>query len=128
MWPYVSAGGGRSIRDRGAAAHGLGQNIMTPAALTALQRVANAAQTALRAVTAPTLVIHSTGDNRISPAHAQRDFDRLAARDKKLIWMEGAGHVITVDYGHETVFELTAQWLRTHGAAAPESSESAVRT
>jgi esterase/lipase len=59
-------------------------------------------------------MIQSREDNRIAPADAQRAFDRLGAREKKLIWTTGAGHVITVDYGKERVFELLADWLDQH--------------
>jgi len=125
LCPYLWSGGGRSIHDRDAAGRALGQGILTPAALHALYRVIADATTALPAVTTPTLVVHSTGDNRISQRQAQRGFDRLGVPDKKLVWIEGAGHVITVDYGYQAVFELTAHWLSSHCAAAPEVSERA---
>ena len=58
----------------------------------------------------------------------------LGAREKQLIWTEGAGHIITVDYGRERVFTEVEQWLRGHadrgaatavdGRAAAERRES----
>jgi esterase/lipase len=59
-------------------------------------------------------MIQSREDNRIAPADAQRAFDRLGAKEKRLVWTSGAGHVITVDYGRERVFELLAEWLEQH--------------
>jgi esterase/lipase len=38
----------------------------------------------------------------------------LGAREKRLVWTEGAGHIITVDYGRERVFTEVEKWLRTH--------------
>jgi esterase/lipase len=52
----------------------------------------------------------------------------LAAREKKLIWTEGAGHVITVDYGRERVYSEVTNWLDTHargGTAAAADSTAA---
>jgi carboxylesterase len=127
-WPYVWSVGGRSIHDRDAAARALGHGILTPAALRALYEVTQAATAALPAVKAPTLLVQSTGDNRISRDFAQRAFDRLGAHDKKLVWTRDAGHVITVDYGYQAVFELTAQWLSSHRAVMPGTGERTVPT
>ena len=78
-----------------------------------------AAAAALPAIHTPTLMIHSREDNRLSPEEAQRAFDRIGSREKQLVWLTGAGHVITVDYGKERVFELVADWLERHGATMP---------
>lgn len=112
--PYFSSRGARSIRDPAAAAGGLGHGVFTPAALRALRDVATRGYAALAQVTSPTLVIQSREDNRISVSDAERAFRRLGASDKRLEWIDGAGHVITVDYGHEKVFASTASWLETH--------------
>jgi hypothetical protein len=53
----------------------------------------------------------------------------LGAIDKKLVLTEGAGHIITVDYGRERVFAETEKWLATHssyGATAAAKSSAAV--
>ena len=52
-----------------------------------------------------------------------------AARDKKLVWTQGAGHIITVDYGRERVFNEVESWLRTYdgrSATAAEDKRAAV--
>jgi esterase/lipase len=68
-------------------------------------------------------MIHSREDNRVSPADAEREFNKIGSRvdssEKRLAWITGAGHVITVDYGKEHVFELVADWLDHHRAAMP---------
>lgn len=119
LLPYFSSFGTRSIRDPAAAARALGHGILTPAALRALYDVVNDAVNALPGVTAPTLVIHSREDNRIEPVDAERGFARLGSAEKRLIWTEGAAHVITVDYGHQQVFEMTADWLKAHLQVEP---------
>lgn len=115
--PYVRAldpAGPRSIHDPVEAERSLAYGVFTPAALRALRTTVRRAFVALPHVSAPTLMIQSREDNRIAPADAQRAFDRLGAREKRLVWTSGAGHVITVDYGRERVFELLAEWLEQH--------------
>jgi carboxylesterase len=112
--PYFSSLGSRSIRDPVAAGEALGHGIMTPALLRALYEVTAAAERALPRVTAPTLVIQSREDNRITPEIAELGFARLGSVEKKLVWTDGAAHVISVDFGHHQVFELVSAWLTSH--------------
>jgi carboxylesterase len=114
LFPYFSTRGAASIRDPDAAAKALGHGILTPAALRALADVVNAADASLPGVKAPTLIVQSREDNRIAPEVAERGFARLGAQVKRMIWTTGAGHVITVDYGRERVFELAAQWIERY--------------
>jgi carboxylesterase len=111
LLPYFSSFGSRSVRDAAAAARGLGHGVLTPAALRAIYHVVGDATRALPHVTAPTLVIQSREDNRISAASATEAFARLGASEKQFVWVEGAAHVITVDYGREHVFALATEWL-----------------
>ena len=112
--PYFSSRAEDSIHDPSAAARSLGHGIMTPATLRAISEVVNAADAALPRVKAPTLIIQSREDNRIAPEIAERGFARLGSEVKRFIWTKGAGHVITVDFGHERVFDLTAQWIERY--------------
>lgn len=114
LLPYFSSGGKRSVHDREAAARGLGHGVLTPAALRALFDVMTDAVAALPNVESPTLVIQSREDNRIAAAGAEQAFGQLGASEKRMVWTEGAGHAITVDYGRERVFELVTDWLETH--------------
>jgi len=41
--------------------------------------------------------------------------EALGSAEKKLVWTEGAGHIITVDYGRERVFGEVERWLDAHG-------------
>lgn len=118
LLPYIPSLGRRSIRDPAAAEKALGHGLLTPALLRALLETVANAGAALPRVQVPTLVVHSRSDNRISQAAAERTFAALGAREKKLVWMEGAGHVITVDFGYEIVFETAADWLDAQRAAA----------
>lgn len=101
----------RSILDSEERAKNLGYGVYTGRLLYELWRLAAQGRHALPSVTVPTLVLQSKADPRIAPVIAERAFASLGARKKKLEWMEGGGHIITVDYGREKVFDEVKNWL-----------------
>lgn len=107
----VRSGDDASIHDPVERERGLAYGVFTPAGLRALRETVRRASAVLDRVQSPTLVIHSRGDNRISVADAERGFARLGAREKRLEWITGAGHVITVDYGRDAVIAAAAEWF-----------------
>jgi len=118
LLPYFPSGGEESIRDPEAAKKGLGAGILTPAALRAFYETMRAGAASLPRVHAPTLMVQSREDNRIAVESAERAFAAIAAEEKKLVWLEGTGHVITVDFGHERLFALVTDWLDAHGGVS----------
>lgn len=120
--PYVNAvdpSAARSILDREEAARSLGYGVFTPAALRALRATVAHAIEALPNVRCPTLMIQSREDNRVPVAVAQRAFDRIGASDKELVWVTGAGHVITVDFGRDRVFQTVGDFFDRHRGTVP---------
>jgi esterase/lipase len=65
----------------------------------------------------------SKEDPRVAPEVGEFAIKNLGARDKKLVWTEGAGHIITVDYGRERVFTEITTWLRTHDGRSTTAAE-----
>ncbi len=61
-------------------------------------------------VRVPVLVIHSRGDQAVSPENALHIFEALGSEDKALLWVENSGHPITVEPDRETVFHAAAQF------------------
>jgi carboxylesterase len=104
----------RSIHDPIEREKNLAYGAVTGRALFELSKVMSRARRALPDVTAPTLIVQSREDPRISPAIAESALRRLGATEKRLVWTEGAGHIITVDYGRERVFSEVETWLRAH--------------
>ena len=87
---------------------------VTGRTLFELSKVVRRARKALPRVNAPTLIIQSREDPRVSPRIAEFALEQLGASEKQLVWTEGAGHIITVDYGRERVFSEVERWLRLH--------------
>ena len=115
--PYVWGRGERSVRDERERPKSRAYGYFTAGVLRELARVADQASDALPGVRAPTLLIQSREDNRVAPEVAERAYATLGAREKRLEWIEGSSHVITVDFGREHVFAMTAEWLEQRMAA-----------
>ena len=119
MAPYLRGGGERSIRDPAEAARNLAYGFTTPRLVYELGRVVDLARRAASSVTTSTLVIQSRQDHRIPADAAERAFALFSAPERRLIWTEGNGHIISVDYGREAVFSSVVEWLAAH-AVTPE--------
>ena len=117
LLPIVESSDGLSVFDPEERGKSLAYGVFTAGALHALYETVRRAAAASACVRAPTLVVQSREDNRISVAAAARAFAKIGATEKRLEWISGASHVITVDYGREHVFELLASWLEKHGPA-----------
>jgi len=125
----INARNPRSIRDPIERERNLAYGAVTGRTLFELSKVVKRSRKALPGVTAPSLVILSKEDPRVAPAIGEFALKTLGARDKKLVWTEGAGHIITVDYGREHVFSEVEKWLRLHdgrSATAAEDDRAAV--
>jgi carboxylesterase len=119
--PIVESTDGVSVFDADERGKSLAYGVFTASALHALYETVRRASLKSPSVKAPTLVVQSREDNRISVAAAERAFARIGATEKRLEWVSGASHVITVDFGRERVFELLASWLEKHGGAIVSS-------
>ena len=125
--PYFRSGGERSIHDPLERAQALGYGVLTPRLLFELSRVVRRVQVSLPRVRVPTLVIHGRDDERIPPDAAAREYARLGAAEKELVWMDQGGHVLTVDYGRERVIALVLDWLARHPAAGQREGAAVQR-
>ena len=117
----------RSIHDPIEREKNLAYGVITGRELHELSTVVRRARKSLTDVRAPTLIIQSREDPRCSPATAEFTLKTLGSEDKELVWTEGAGHIITVDYGRERVFAEVERWLSAHrpGAAAATRNRAA---
>ena len=113
---YLSGGGGRSILDPTAQRQQISYGCSTRRSLEALQRLANGTVVRLGFVRAPVLVLQSKRDNRLPEDQSRHAFARIGAADRTVHWVDGAGHVLTVDYGWEALAEETIAWLETRTA------------
>ena len=114
--PYVGTSNDLSVLDPDARSAGLSYGAMSTGALRGLRVTARRGWDSLRRIRTPTLVVQSRTDNRVSAADTERAYHLLGAEDKAIEWIEGAGHVITVDYGWQHVASLVVNWMDAHRA------------
>lgn len=131
--PYTSvARGAYSIRDPDERSKALSYGATTPRLIAELVRLADRARAAQPRVTAPTLVAQSREDNRVDPAGAEAAVEALGTSEKKLEWLSGCAHVVTVDYCRHRVSAIVGDWLDRYLDAsgplyAPRSEEQSSR-
>lgn len=114
LLPYIRGGDPRSIYDPVAHAASLSYRAVTPRSIAQLVHLSDRARSLLPRVQPPTLYVQSSEDYRIPAAAAERSFRALGAREKRLEWLTGCGHVITVDYCHEKVEDLVMEWMEAN--------------
>jgi carboxylesterase len=118
--PFVVSGGERSILDERERPRNLAYGAVGGIMLRELLRIVERATAALPELRAPTLVVHTRDDHRIAPAAAERAFARIGAAERRLVWVDDSGHLVTVDRERERIFELAVDWLERHaGRGAP---------
>lgn len=108
---YFAGGGLRSVHDPVAAEAMIAYRVSTPRLVVELEKVVMHARKLLPLVRQPVLVVQSREDNRIPAASAAAAFAMIGSSEKTLHWTTGNGHVVTVDYGHERIEQLVADWL-----------------
>jgi len=115
--PYLAGRGERSIHDPSERPKNLAYGMSTPRLLFELLQVVRLAQAAAPRVVAPTLVVQSREDNRIPTDAGERSYALFQAPVRRLVWLEGCGHLITVDYERDRVFAAVEEWLGEHAAS-----------
>jgi carboxylesterase len=123
--PVFRSGGQRSIVDPAERARSLAYGLVTPRTLFELSRVVRRVQVSLPRIKAPTLVIHGVNDERVPREAAAREYARLGAPEKELVWEYEGGHVLTVDVGRERVIGLVVAWITRHAPLAKDAARTA---
>ena len=108
--PVLDARGEGSVQDEAARTESRAYGIVSPPAMRALVRSAEAGRRALGRVTVPALVIHSREDIRI-PTHVAERMTASLAGPTERHWVAGCGHIITVDRCRAEVAGLVLAFL-----------------
>lgn len=68
-------------------------------------------QAALPQVTVPVLLVHSRDDRTVPPEAMPELYARLGTAHKEMLWLEGAGHVVTEEPPRQMLFEAIARFI-----------------
>jgi len=113
LMPYVRGGGEASVHDPVARDASRAYGTFSAGALSALVETAATGRRAIPRLRLPTLVINSEHDNRIPRALAQAAVNAFTV-PVEVHWLDGCGHVITVDYCKDVVADLVLAFLARH--------------
>ncbi len=113
----ASTGRTVSIRDPVAGSQSLGFGVISGHLLAELHDVTAIALEAIPHVAVPTLYMAARNDGRVPVADTLRNWRQLQTNDREFRLLERSGHIMTVDYEKEIVFDETARWLLAHAGA-----------
>lgn len=77
-------------------------------------RFGKKARTALPAVTAPMLIMHSKNDHTVHPSNANLIHDSVSSPSKEIVWFDRSYHVLPLDFDREEVFDRTYNFIKEH--------------
>ena len=103
-----------SIQDPDERAKNLAYGVTSAGAIRQLLEVTRVARKSLPSITAPTLILQSRNDNRVSREVAEYAYRAIPAAEKQLAFVERGGHVLTVDHDREIVAARARDWFTTH--------------
>jgi carboxylesterase len=104
----------RSIVDPKERAKNLAYGVTTAGSIHQLYRITRIARAALRSIKAPTLIMQSRHDNRVASKVAEYAYRTIPASDKRLVFVERGGHILTVDHDRELVATSVRDWFTAH--------------
>lgn len=79
--------------------------------LNNLLKLIKIVRNSLHRIKVPLLLIHSKNDHTIVPYSSEYIYENVESDNKKIVWLEKSGHVLTVDIEKKTVFEEIKNWI-----------------
>ena len=84
------------------------------ASLASLLDLIGSVKADLNHIHCPTLLVQSRREHTVRPESASFIFEHLGSTDKKLLWLEKSGHVVTLDSEREIVFQKISEFLSSN--------------
>lgn len=103
-----------SIHDPDERAKNLAYGSTTARAIRQLLDVTRIARKSLPSIAAPTLILQSRNDNRVSRKIAEQAYRAIPSVEKRLVFVERGGHVLTVDHDRAIVAAHARDWFTAH--------------
>lgn len=66
----------------------------------------------LPSITVPALIVQSPKEHTVKPESAQYIYDKLGSAEKKLVWLNKSGHIVTLDVERDIVFQEISQFFK----------------
>jgi carboxylesterase len=92
--------------------------------VSSLLELINLVKVRLKDITAPVLIIQSRSERTVKPESAEYIYRNLtAAIDKKLFWLYGSGHIVTLDKERDVVFAEVLKFIQKHSEPERQKDE-----
>ncbi|GBF33345.1 lipase [Desulfocucumis palustris] len=102
----------QNIKDPAARKNHIAYDSAPPSAGLQLYRLLRAVGPEIPGISMPVLIFQSTGDGIVAPENANFLYNRLAkAAARDLVWLKNSGHMATLDYDREMLFDLINQFV-----------------
>jgi len=98
-------------QDRDAARQHMSYGVMPVRGVIEIAELLGELRAQLPNLRVPVLVMHSRDDGGVSPQNASALYERLGSAQKEIRWIEGSGHVMTVEPARHLVFAHAAQFI-----------------
>jgi carboxylesterase len=83
--------------------------------VTSLLNLIKTVKLRLAQVTAPALIVQSRAEHTVKPESAEYIYKHLMnANDKKLLWLDTSGHIVTLDKERDNVFAAVGDFIRLY--------------
>lgn len=89
----------------------IGYNATPLSGITSLIDLIAEVSKTLPDITENLLIIQGRRDHTVQPRSAEYIYDHVASLEKKIVWLEKSGHVVTLDIEREEVFKQIAAFL-----------------
>lgn len=83
-------------------------------ALASLRGYLRVVRRELPTIEAPALIVQGRLDRAVDARSALYIHEHVGSREKRLLWLERGGHMITLERGREKLFAEVAKFIRTH--------------
>jgi carboxylesterase len=93
--------------------------------VTQLLRLMKETRTLLPRVRQPLLILQARTDNVVPPSNATLIHDRVGSMDKRLAWLDGCYHVVTLDFSAPIIHAEVERFIAEHAEDAVSSSRHA---
>ena len=82
-----------------------------PRSLSSLLNLIQHVDALLPSILVPMLIIQGRHDHTVQARSAEYIYERVGTKEKKLIWLDKSGHIVTIDIERDKVFRYIADFI-----------------
>jgi carboxylesterase len=91
--------------------YSVGYNATPLSSLSSLVELIQHVDMLLPSITVPLLIMQARSEHTVQPRSASYIYDKVGSKEKKLVWLEKSGHIVTLDVDRKQVFREIMEWI-----------------